>query len=114
MLVDWPLEQLRDYLPERDEPADFDAFWAADARRGTRGRRRRPGSSPYDCGLATVEVYDVTFTGFGGQPIQGWFLLPRQHRATGCPCVVEYVGYGGGRGLPHEWLTWAPPATRTW
>ncbi|WP_443051296.1 acetylxylan esterase [Streptomyces sp. NBC_00190] len=23
------------------------------------------------------------------------------------PCVVEYVGYNAGRGLPHEWLLWA-------
>ena len=28
-LFDLPLEQLRDYLPERDEPADFDDFWSA-------------------------------------------------------------------------------------
>jgi len=29
-------------------------------------------------------------------------------RATGpLPTVVEYVGYGGGRGLPTEWLLWA-------
>jgi len=23
------------------------------------------------------------------------------------PCLVEYIGYGGGRGLPHEWLLWS-------
>jgi len=26
-LFDYPLERLQAYLPERDEPADFDAFW---------------------------------------------------------------------------------------
>jgi cephalosporin-C deacetylase len=51
-------------------------------------------------------VYDVTFNGFGGQPIKGWFILPTA-ASTPLPCIVEYIGYGGGRGLPHDWLTWA-------
>jgi cephalosporin-C deacetylase len=102
MLVDWPLEQLRDYLPERDEPTDFDEFWA-----GTLGEARAAASPPeftaYDSGLSTVQVYDVTFSGFAGQPIRGWFLVPRDTNEP-LPCVVEYIGYGGGRGLPHERL----------
>jgi cephalosporin-C deacetylase-like acetyl esterase len=28
VLTDLPLDQLRAYRPERDEPADLDAFWA--------------------------------------------------------------------------------------
>ena len=35
MLFDLPLSELRAYKPEREEPADFDAFWAA-----TLGRRQ--------------------------------------------------------------------------
>ncbi|MEQ4305068.1 acetylxylan esterase [Plantactinospora sp. B6F1] len=105
MLVDWPLDRLRDYRPERDEPADFDAFWA-----NTLAQAREVGTpakfEPYDANLSTVEVYDVTFSGFAGQPVRGWFLLPR-HRTGRLPCVVEYIGYGGGRGLPHEWLAWS-------
>jgi cephalosporin-C deacetylase len=102
MLVDWPLEQLRDYLPERDEPTDFDEFWAA-----TLGEARAAALpaefTAYDSGLSTVQVYDVTFSGFAGQPIRGWFLVPRDTNEP-LPCVVEYIGYGGGRGLPHERL----------
>ncbi|MDG4789348.1 acetylxylan esterase [Micromonospora sp. WMMD1102] len=105
MLVDWPLDRLRDYLPERDEPGDFDNFWA-----DTLGQARDAAGpakfEPYDAGLSTVEVFDVTFSGFAGQPVRGWFLLPR-HSTGRLPCVVEYIGYGGGRGLPHEWLTWS-------
>jgi len=55
--------------------------------------------------LRALEVFDVTFSGFGGQPIRAWLILPR-HRAGRLPVVVQYVGYGGGRGLPMEWLTW--------
>lgn len=105
MLVDRPLEELRQYLPERDEPGDFDEFWAA-----TLGQARDKAAEarfvPFDAGLSTVDVHDVTFSGFDGQPVRGWFLTPRG--ATGpLPCVVEYIGYGGGRGLAHERLFWS-------
>ena len=56
--------------------------------------------------FGVVVVFDVTYKGFGGQPIKGWFILPKGTQ-TPLPCVVEYIGYGGGRGLPHEWLGWA-------
>ena len=61
---------------------------------------------PVDYGLKTVETYDVTFNGYGGQPIKGWFILPCQ-RSGPLPCVVEYVGYGGGRAFPIDQLVWA-------
>ena len=49
---------------------------------------------------------DVTFTGFGGDPIKAWLLQPIAHDGS-LPCVVEYLGYGRGRGHPLEWLLWA-------
>jgi cephalosporin-C deacetylase len=105
VLVDWPLERLCDYLPERTEPADFDAFWTA-----TLQQAREAASdavfTPYDADLTTVEVFDVTFSGFAGQPVKGWFLVPRDAEGP-LPCVVQYIGYSGGRGLPHEWLHWS-------
>ncbi len=102
---DWPLPQLEAYQPDRTEPADFDAFWAntlSSARQHPLNAR----FESFDAGLTTLEVYDVTFNGYGGQPIKAWLLLPRQ-RFDRLPCVVEYIGYGGGRGHPLEWLTWA-------
>jgi len=53
-----------------------------------------------------VTVQDVTFPGFAGQPIKGWFIRPRGAEGP-LPAVVTYVGYGGGRGLPHDHLLWA-------
>lgn len=47
----------------------------------------------------------MTFSGYAGQPVKGW--LSRPAGATGpLPVVVEFIGYGGGRGLPIEWLLW--------
>src|ERR671932_245800 len=105
MLFDLPLEQLREYRPSRDEQPDFDEFWASTLAEA----RQQPLSArfePFDVGLSTVESYDVTFCGYGAQPVRGWLLLPR-HRPGPLPCVVEYIGYGGGRGFPTDWLLWA-------
>src|SRR5262249_13171338 len=102
---DLPLEQLQTYLPPRDEPSDFSAF----SKRTLDESRQFPLNAtfePVKTGLQLVETYDVTFSGYGGQRIKGWLQLPRQRSAT-LPCVVEYIGYGGGRGLPVEWLLWA-------
>lgn len=102
---DMPLEELRAYRPEREEPADFDDFWS-----GTLAAAREHPINvtiePVDNGLRMVETFDVTFRGFAGQPIRAWLVLPAK-RSGRLPCVIEYVGYGGGRGLPVERVTWA-------
>ncbi|MCZ2263620.1 acetylxylan esterase [Isoptericola sp. QY 916] len=102
---DKPLDDLRAYRPEPEEPADFDAFWkqTLDA---AASAATEPEQAPFDAGLATVEVRDVTFSGWAGQPIKAWLLLPRE-RSGPLPAVVQYIGYNGGRGVPWEWLTWS-------
>lgn len=101
---DLPLDELQAYAPARKEPADFDVFW----QRTLQETRQHPLEAQFetvDTGLALVESFDVTFSGFDGQPIKGWLNLPRQRNGK-LPCVVEFIGYGGGRGLPHDWLFW--------
>jgi len=106
--LDLPLADLETYRPEVAEPADFDAFWhrtLAEARRFDAA----PTLTRVDSPLSEVEVYDVTFPGFGGDPIKAWFLVPAERpgsEQTRLPTVVEYNGYGGGRGFPHERLAW--------
>ena len=102
---DMSLDELRNYKPERPEPADFDAFW----KRTLDEARQYPLNAQFeevDFGLSEIKTYDVTYAGFGGQPIKGWFLLPA-HASGPLPCVVEFIGYGGGRGFGFEWLGWA-------
>jgi len=103
-IFDLPIDQLRTYLPPRDEPADFEAFWQATLT----AARQHPLDArfePVETGLRLVESYDVTFNGYGGQPIKGWLNLPHGHNKP-LPCVVEYIGYGGGRAFPTDWLLW--------
>ena len=104
MFFDLSLDELRVYQPPREEPEDFDAFWQrtlAEARAHAHPARW----APYDSGLALVEAFDVTFTGFAGQPVRAWYLLPRE-RTGRLAGVVEFIGYGGGRGFPNDWLLW--------
>lgn len=99
---DMPLEELQKYLPERNEADDFDDFWARTLEE-TRSHSLDAQFEAVDFGFQTIETYDVTFSGYGGQGIKAWLLLPMQ-RSELLPCVVNYIGYGGGRSFPHDWL----------
>jgi cephalosporin-C deacetylase len=104
-LFDMPLEELKRYAPQSSAEPDFDAFWE----RSLAEARSFPLSAEYlpiDAGLASVEAFDASFSGYAGQRIKAWLLLPRARKGK-IPCVVEYIGYGGGRGLPHERLLWS-------
>jgi cephalosporin-C deacetylase len=102
---DMPLEQLERYLPDVPEPADFDAFWTSSV---TSARRHEVllDVVPVSTGLTLVETWDVTFAGFDGHPVRAWYTRP-SGVAGALPTVVEYLGYGRGRGFPQERLTWA-------
>jgi cephalosporin-C deacetylase len=104
MYFDLPLEELIVYKPDRQEPSDFDTFWS-DTIAHAREFSLAAIFDPVDYRLQTLETYDVSFNGYGGQRVKGWFLLPRQ-AAKPLPCVIEYIGYGGGRGSPYDWLLW--------
>lgn len=98
-------DELEHYRPHVREPEDFDAFWAHtlaehpfEASAVTRQRVETP--------LRTLDVWDVSFPGFAADPIHAWLILPA-HARTPLPTVVQYIGYGGGRGLPNDHLEWA-------
>jgi len=102
---DMPHEELVKYLPERDEPADFDAFWE-ETLAETREHPLQAVFEPADSCLSELEVFDVTFNGYAGNAIKGWLILPR-HKQGELPCVVTYQGYSGGRGVPEELTLYA-------
>jgi cephalosporin-C deacetylase len=90
-------------VPLTKEP-DFESFW-----RTTLDTYLPKNSVPqlthHQTPMKHVHVKDVTVAGFNGDPIKGWFLVSDSADAI-TPCIVMYDGYGGGRGLPHEWLFW--------
>ena len=109
MFFDLPLEQLYAYQPPLTARQDFDAFWAATlnaAREKALADGLKPQFTPASTSFTLVDVLDVTFPGYAGQLVKGWLILPKT-RSEPLPCVVEYIGYGGGRGLPIDWLFYA-------
>jgi cephalosporin-C deacetylase len=103
-MFDLPLAALQDYRPALAEPGDFDAFWGRTLT-GAREHDLAAELTPYDALLPGVQVFDVRFAGYGGQRVAAWLILPAG-RSRPLPCVVQFIGYGGGRGRPHEWLLW--------
>lgn len=102
---DFPIPRLRAYTPELPVPTDLDRFWSTTLAEA-RDHDLAATFTPVDSGLTQVETFDATFSGFDGSPIRGWLHLPT-HRTEPLPAVVEYIGYGGGRGLAHERVMWA-------
>lgn len=104
-LFDLPLPELERYRPDLPEPADFDDFW----RRTLDAAGRHPvliDVTRVRTGLTRLETFDVTFAGFDGQPIRAWYTRPAGTEGSELPAVVEYLGYGRGRGVPFERLLW--------
>jgi cephalosporin-C deacetylase len=105
MFVDLPLEELREYRPKVAEPADFDDFWARQVSMA-RAVEGAPVCTPIASSITHSDVFDVTFPGHGGVPVKAWLLVPHEP-VPDAAVIVEYTGYGGGRGNPLDWLTWS-------
>ncbi len=105
MFFDLSLEKLQEYLPERNEPSDFDSFWD-NAIEETNKMQLTYKFEKKNFGLTLVDTYDVTYSGYKGQSIKGWLIIPK-NITNKVPCVVEFLGYGGGRSFPTDWLLWS-------
>jgi len=104
VLTDLPLAALRGFRSEAAEPADFDAFWRDTLALGREGASAVR-AEPVETGLPLVRVHDVRFPGFAGEPIAAWLVTPAAaDRSARLPVVIEYPGYGSGRGRPIEHL----------
>jgi cephalosporin-C deacetylase len=106
--TDMSAADLRAYAPSLPEPPDLAGFWAESLARA----RQHPVAARFTAvssGLTAFSSHDVTFAGYGGAAVRGWLHLPRSW-AQGhdpLPAVVQYQGYGGGRGLVQENTFWA-------
>jgi cephalosporin-C deacetylase len=97
---DLPLPALQEYRTEAKEPPGLDGWWAErldEARKAA----RPPGITRYATdAYRQLHAYDVEFSGARGDRIRGWYLRPAGADDAPLPVVVQFVGYGGGRGLP--------------
>ncbi|GGE98154.1 acetylxylan esterase [Mycetocola zhadangensis] len=96
MYVDMPESELTDYRSSQIDPVDFDEFWDATLT-AARAAASAVRIEPIDSGLTTIDIFDVTFSGWDGQSVKAWLRVPKG--TTGpLPTIVQFVGYGGGRG----------------
>ena len=87
-------------------PDDLGEFWAAHARAASATRRVvRRASTPgwWPSRRTTSPSPGSTAT----RSAPGCTCRPRRCGRARCPGVVQYQGYNGGRGLPHEHVFWA-------
>lgn len=98
------LDELERYSPTVAEPEDFDRFWD-DTLAAAAARPVLVDVRPEPTDLRVLDTWDVTFAGFDGDEVRAWFTRPAGVPEP-LPTVVEYAGYGRGRGLPHERLVW--------
>ncbi len=105
---DYPVDEVRSYRPPLPAPPDLETFWQ-ETLAEARVHPLDATFAPIDSGLSVIETFDVAFHGFGGSPIRAWLHLPVgvARPTEGLPAIVEYLGYGGGRGLPFERNLWA-------
>jgi cephalosporin-C deacetylase len=102
---DLPLAALRTYAPVLAVPSDLDQFWAATLAE-VRTHDLAVTFEAIDNELTVISTFDVGFAGFGGTTVRAWLHVPTG-ASEPLPAIVEYIGYGGGRGLAHERVMWA-------
>lgn len=95
---DLPLDELRTYRPEVNEPEDFEKFWAATIEQ-TRSHDLDVRLESVDNRQPLVDTHDLTYKGWDGQDVKAWFIVPGGTRGK-LPTVVTSIGYEGGRGFP--------------
>lgn len=105
MLSDLDLPALHAYRSAQVDPPDFDEFWASTLEEA-RTHDLAVEVTRHPSVVTSVDVFDVSFAGFGGERIRAWLRVPAGTTAP-LPGVVEFIGYGGGRGLAEADLLWA-------
>jgi cephalosporin-C deacetylase len=99
------LDAIRSHRTSLAAPPDLREFWAATIA-AARGVDRAPVFTRHRTPLKVIDTFDVVFAGYAGDSVRGWLHLPGGTTEP-LPAVVEYPGYGCGRGLAHQSTLWA-------
>ncbi|MCI9888598.1 alpha/beta fold hydrolase [Micrococcales bacterium 31B] len=106
MYVDFTPDQLETYRSAQTSPEDLDQFWR-DTLAEAEAHDLDVTLERVDSPVVTLDLYDVTFSGYAGERIKGWLKVPREsplRTEAGLPAVVEYLGYSHGRGFAEQSL----------
>ncbi len=126
-------KSLQEYLPELTKEPDFDTFWTdtlTEAREHPLNFHCRPVSYP----AKYLKLYDIDYEGMDGTMIHGWYMEPNftqeaadnsvpetfhssntpsdapldmpSDKSGKFPCLVNFHGFSGDRGQPHDFFLW--------
>jgi cephalosporin-C deacetylase len=99
------IAELSNYLPPLTKQPDFDAFWD-ETKRLSGAEPLNPKSVLLDNPLPGADTYDISYAGFDGTEIHGWYIVPHAKRGEKLPCLIHYHGFGGNRGKPWDFACW--------
>ncbi|MHB1173078.1 MAG: acetylxylan esterase [Lacisediminihabitans sp.] len=80
--------ELWDYRSDVHLPTDFDQFWRETMAEAS-SHDLAVTAEPVDTDMVTLDIFDVSFAGFGGHKIRGWFITPVGAEWP-LPVVVQY------------------------
>ncbi|HLZ08561.1 MAG TPA: alpha/beta fold hydrolase [Chloroflexota bacterium] len=103
-LSEYPLETLRSYRPDPNAPSDLAQFWTSTLAESSRTPLNAT-VEKVDYPVDGLDVRRVTYDGWRGARIVGWFIARQGARAQ--PTLVFYHGYSGSKGQVYDYLGWA-------
>lgn len=103
--TDKALEELSQYRPALTRQEDFDGFWQQTLCESME-TPLNASADPYEYPGNWAKVYDISYDGFGGTRIHGWFITPVLHEKAKYPCLVHFHGFTGNRGMPSQYFQW--------
>lgn len=102
MLFDLSLDNLKEYRGSSEEPKDFDYFWEKTLKENSHNTDAKF-DLKNDYHLKLFDTWEVSFAGFGGHRIYGWYIAPKNSQGN-LTCIIQFPGYGGARDYPFKWL----------
>jgi len=103
MLVDMPLEKLKEYKPDTNRLKDFDKFWEETLKKSNQ-QPLNSSCKKIDYIVNEVNTYKINYSGFDGANICGFYLTPKSKNQF--PVIIDYHGYSGNKGTIFNHLSW--------
>lgn len=98
-------KELYEYLPPLTKEADFDEFWENTLKQA-KSEPLNPVTVKADYVSPYVELYNVTFNGFGNFPVKAIYMIPTFAKKKNLPCLVNFHGFTDSKGSPVDFMPW--------
>lgn len=96
-LVDFPLEELKAYKPEKTKEKDFDGFWQNKIKH-LRVEPIEYNMEKIDYIVPEIDAYKVIYKGYKDALICGYYLTPKNVSNSQLPVILMFHGYAGNKG----------------